>query len=94
MDQKMPARRATFRDSSSRLLFSISTQQLVPQQIGFPPKEMQHEQPASQQAHKASQQDCSMRQQAASPLQQVMQHPFSVNSHLVCPQQRLHWKTT
>ncbi|MFM8327685.1 MAG: hypothetical protein ACKN9U_22725 [Pirellulaceae bacterium] len=66
----------------------------MPQQIGFPPKEMQQEQPASQQAHKASQHDCSIRQQAASPLQQVMQQPFSVNSHLVCPQHRLHWKTT
>ncbi|MFM8175970.1 MAG: hypothetical protein ACKN81_20710 [Pirellulaceae bacterium] len=90
----MPARPATFRDSPSRPLFSIPTQQQVPQQIGFPPKEMQQEQPASQQAHKASQHDCSIRQQAASPLQQVMQQPFSVNSHLVCPQHRLHWKTT
>jgi hypothetical protein len=51
---------------------------------------MQHVQPASQHARRVSQLDCSMLQQAASPLQLVMQHPFSVISHLVWPQNKLH----
>jgi hypothetical protein len=58
--------------------------------MGVPPIEMQQVQPASQHARRVSQQDCSMLQQAASPLQQVMQHPFSVISHLVWPQHKLH----
>jgi hypothetical protein len=63
------------------------------QQIGVPPSEIQHVQPAAQQARRFSQHACSIAQQALSPEVQVMQQPSLVSSHLVCPQQRLHCNT-